>query len=118
MSFIIRHETDGYVKSAVAKRPKTGYDGLSDLLGGLSLSSEASAEHVNFAGSKLRAKAGGHEVPIASTLEIKTRTRRKPLAFDEAAPQLWVSQTPNLVRAYHDRGTFAEPKVENVSARI
>lgn len=114
MSFIVRHETDGYISAT----NKTAGDSLADVLGGMSLASKSKDKYINFADSKLRVKSGGHSVPIDSTLEIKTRTIRRPLGFDEAAPQLWVSQTPNLVRAYHERGVFAEPKVEDVSHMI
>ena len=33
-------------------------------------------------------------------------------------PQLWVSQTPKLVQAYHKNGTFETPEVEDVVALI
>jgi len=57
-------------------------------------------------------------VPLESTLEIKTRIFHKPLEIQEVTPQLWVSQTPKLVRAYHRKGTFQGPEVENVAAEI
>lgn len=57
-------------------------------------------------------------VPLESTLEIKTRVSHKPLEIQEIAPQLWVSQTPKLVRAYHQKGTFQTPVVEDIAATI
>lgn len=57
-------------------------------------------------------------VPRESTLEIKTRAASKPIDFNEIATQLWASQTPKLVRAYHSRGVFQEPKVEDVAGEI
>jgi len=57
-------------------------------------------------------------VPLESTLEIKTRVVHKPLEIREVAPQLWISQTPKLVRAYHNKGTFGRPEVEDVAAEI
>ncbi|KAK7214109.1 hypothetical protein V2G26_021287 [Clonostachys chloroleuca] len=116
MNFIVRHETDGYIEGA-GYREQEG-DGLSDLMGHLSLTSKTSSPNIIMSGTGLRVEGKGHAVPLASTLEIKTRTRNKPLTIDEVAPQLWVSQTPNLVRAYHDRGTFVEPIVEDVSYNI
>ena len=68
--------------------------------------------------SKLRTRKAGRRVSIESTLEIKTRVAHKPIALDEVVPQLWVSQTPNLVRAYHNRGVFQVPEVENVDPQI
>ena len=57
-------------------------------------------------------------IPISSTLEIKTRVIYRPLQFPQVAPQLWVSQTPKLVRAYHQQGMFQQPQVEDVSTQI
>ena len=34
------------------------------------------------------------------------------------APQLWVSQTPKLIRVSRQNGTFQRPVVEDVTARI
>jgi hypothetical protein len=116
MNFIVRHETDGYTEGG-GYREQEG-DGLSDLMGHLSLISKTSSPSTNISGTGLRVEGKGHAVPLASTLEIKTRTKKKPLSIDEVAPQLWASQTPQLVRAYHDRGTFAEPIVEDVSSNI
>lgn len=118
MNFIIRHETDGYIKGGVPGNTSSETEGLSDLLGNLSLSSNVGDPDIAFAGSALTASKKGHVVSTESTMEIKTRSIKRPLDFDEVAPQLWVSQTPKLVRAYHDRGRFLEPKVEDVSAKI
>ncbi|KAG6986532.1 hypothetical protein G7Y79_00078g099860 [Physcia stellaris] len=60
----------------------------------------------------------GQVVPIEATLEIKTRVLGKRLEISEVASQLWISQTPNLVRAFHNNGTFLDPKVEDVAAQI
>ena len=70
------------------------------------------------AGSKLTNKRQGQVVPHASTLEIKTRASHRPLAISEVATQLWVSQTPQIVCAYHCKGLFTEPRVEDVTADI
>ncbi|KAI4253084.1 MAG: hypothetical protein L6R42_007709 [Xanthoria sp. 1 TBL-2021] len=60
----------------------------------------------------------GQVIPLGSTLEIKTRVVHKPLEIQEITPQLWISQTPKLVRAYHRKGTFQQPKVEDVAAQV
>ncbi|KAF7561963.1 hypothetical protein G7046_g2187 [Stylonectria norvegica] len=118
MSFLVRHETDGYVRTNVASHPGSEAGHLSDLLGDLTLTSKASGSYSSIAGSKLRVGDAGRMIPLESTLEIKTRVAKKPISFDDVAPQLWVSQTPKLVRAYHDRGRFLEPTVEDVSTQI
>ena len=63
-------------------------------------------------------KHEGQVIPLESTLEIKTRNLHHPLHVKEVTPQLWVSQTPNLVRAYHWNGAFGTPEVEDVAAGI
>lgn len=60
----------------------------------------------------------GQEVPLESILEIKTRVSHKPINFKEIAPQLWLSQTHKLVRAYHQNGIFQNPVVEDIAATI
>jgi hypothetical protein len=87
------------------------------MLGALSLSS-ANKFPGSTPGSKLVVKEEGEEVPLESTLEIKTRTLHKPLEISDVAPQLWISQTPKLVRAYHQNGKFQRPVVEDVAAAI
>lgn len=67
---------------------------------------------------KLTIKEEGQVVPLESTLEIQTRVFHKPLEIQDVAPQLWVSQTFKLVRAYHRKGTFQGPEVEDVTALI
>lgn len=122
LDFIVRHETDGYVDadtripSSNSKEPEN--DSLSSMLGSLSLSPTNRPPNTTLAGSKLTIKEEGRAVPLGSTLEIKTRVFHKPLKIQEVAPQLWVSQTPKLVRAYHNKGTFQGPKIEDVAAEI
>jgi len=122
LNFIVRHETDGYVAagtstpSSNSKAPES--DSLSHMLGSLSLSPTNSAPQITSAESKLSIKGEGQVVSLESTLEIKTRVRHRPLEIQEVAPQLWVSQTPKLVRAYHLKGTFQRPEVEDVAALI
>ncbi|GKZ98003.1 hypothetical protein AnigIFM59636_001827 [Aspergillus niger] len=68
--------------------------------------------------SKLLLRHEGRTVAADSILEIKTRVAHKSISVQEVLPQLWASQTPNLVRAYHKKGVFAPPKVEHVVAEI
>jgi hypothetical protein len=122
MKFIIRHETDGFMDTNLKKPQTDPQDWEEDILSGelasLSLSSDKSSHKVARGVSKLRIKKEGSVVPLESTLEIKTRTARKPMDFKEVATQIWVSQTPKLVRAYHNRGLFQEPVVEDVTQDI
>jgi hypothetical protein len=122
LNFIVRHETDGYVdadKTATSSNSKEQEnDNLSSMLESLSLSSTNSLPSTTPSGSRLIIKEEGQVVPLETTLEIKTRVSHKPLKIQEIAPQLWISQTPKLVRAYHYKGTFQGPEVEDVAVQI
>ena len=118
LSLLVRHETDGCVsdlKPGVKNHESTG-DNLANVLKSLSLSSDTMNE--TSVQSKLTIKREGQVIPRESTLEIKTRVSHRPLELSEVVPQLWVSQTPKLVRAYHKRGKFSTPKVEDITAAV
>jgi hypothetical protein len=122
LNFIVRHETDGYIDTSAevcsSKAKSHTQDDLSSLLGALSISPANLSPGIIPTGSQLLIKKGGQIVPLESTLEIKTRVSHKPLKIQEVASQLWASQTPKLVRAYHQNGTFQRPEVEDVAAEI
>ncbi|KAI1281630.1 geranylgeranyl pyrophosphate synthetase [Xylaria sp. FL0933] len=125
LSFVIRHEVDGYVSQPTAtpsSRNRTDTDGLAGLLGSLSLSTTSKeppkTRTFRPSGSRMTIREEGIVVPLDSTLEIKTRVSHKRLNIHEIAPQLWVSQTPKLVRAYHKRGVFEATQVEDVEKEI
>lgn len=122
INFIVRYETDGYLSTGTRPSPPNTKSNvkqdLSGMLAELNLSSTNTSEGVVHMGSRLVVKQGGQVVPLESTLEIKTRVSHKPLAIDEVAAQLWASQTPKLVRAYHKRGTFQLPQVQDVAAAV
>ncbi|KAF2110929.1 hypothetical protein BDV96DRAFT_603534 [Lophiotrema nucula] len=126
LKYIVRHETDGYVGVAgtqlslqTAGNQAPEVDDLSSVLDSLSLSPESSKPGKTYlASSKLVIREEGQVVPLPSTLEVKTRVAHRPLAFEDVVSQLWVSQTPKLVRAYHTKGVFAVPKVEDVAVQI
>ena len=118
LNFIIRHETDGYVSNNTGLRGESEISSLYGKLEKLSISSAISTTNSAVAGSELSLEEGGRIVPHESTLEIKTRSTKKPLNIPDIAPQVWVSQTPKLVRAYHNRGKFHEAEVEDIAAQI
>ncbi len=105
LNFIVCHETDGYINTSTrtssSKAKILTQDDLSSIVGALSLSPANSSPGIIPTGSKLIIKEEGQVVPLGSTLEINTRVSHKSLEIQEVAPQLWVSQTPKLVRSYH-----------------
>ncbi|KAJ5720197.1 hypothetical protein N7493_007075 [Penicillium malachiteum] len=114
---IVRYETDGFVGDASNQNSRNERSDSEDILGMMeNLSLSRFEDHSSSPNSSsLVIQKRGQQVTIHSTLEIKTRVAHKPIPIEEVLPQLWVSQTPNLVRAYHRRGTFEVPKVEDVT---
>ncbi|KAF2648211.1 hypothetical protein K491DRAFT_722772 [Lophiostoma macrostomum CBS 122681] len=128
LNFLIRHETDGYVgttgtelslQAATADNRVPGAEDISNVLNSLSLSSGTSeVGNARLVDSKLVIRKEGQQVPLSSTIEVKTRVSHKKLRFSDVVVQLWVSQTPKLVRAYHTNGLFDVPEVEDVTAQV
>ncbi|KAI8710964.1 hypothetical protein NCS52_01509800 [Fusarium sp. LHS14.1] len=121
LNFVVRYEADGYVATDLTDSTfgtKNPHDHLSDIMGTLSLSPTRNAPKTTPTVSRLAITEEGRMVPPESILEIKTRASSRRLQVQEVAAQLWVSQTPKLVRAYHDRGKFQVPQVENVAAQV
>ena len=118
MSFIVRHETDGYIGVDTKASSSEGIEDLSSVLRPLSLSPPKESANAAFTGFRLNINEEGQTVPLESTLEIKTCVAHKSLSVEDIAPQLWISQTPKLVRAYHNKSVFQTPIVEDVKAKI
>ncbi|KAF2646861.1 geranylgeranyl pyrophosphate synthetase [Massarina eburnea CBS 473.64] len=122
LKFLVRHETDGYVGVTIPHLPAevaNDDEDLSVILDTLSLSRASNRPTKTYPSDTILAvRKGGHTVPMSATLEIKTRVSHRPLAIEDVVSQLWVSQTPKLVRAYHTKGEFAVPRVEDVAGYV
>jgi hypothetical protein len=121
LQFIIRHETDGCVEfggSSQLDKEVPAENILSGLLESLSISQPKVFGETKPTGSRLTVRKEGRKIAPQSTLEIKMRVHHKPLSVADVAPQLWISQTPKLVRAYHERGKFKVPVVEDVTSAL
>jgi hypothetical protein len=116
LKFIVRYETDAYVEEPSKLQSGSENENFLNMMENLSLSRPLTSSRL--AESKLVVQEKGKQVPINSTLEIKTRVSHKPINIQDVLPQLWVSQTPNLVCAYHNGGTFGLPEVKNVTREI
>ncbi|QKX63694.1 uncharacterized protein TRUGW13939_10865 [Talaromyces rugulosus] len=113
LKIMVRYETDGYIDRPIRENLEIENDILACMIQSLSLGSVSTAP----ASSKLRVKRAGEAVGIDSTLEIKTRVSHKPIDLKEVLPQLWVSQTPNLVGAYHKHESH-QPDLKNLATLI
>lgn len=110
LALILRYETDAYMGGSTSSNPGEPEGG--------SISPGGPTGGSSFPGSRLIMRRGGRPVPLGSIIKIKTRTMGRRLDFRSLAEQLWASQTPNLVRAYHDKGKFYDPQIDNVTAQI
>ncbi|KAI5455715.1 hypothetical protein BGZ63DRAFT_397764 [Mariannaea sp. PMI_226] len=77
LSFLVRHETDGYVDHNSKTQLTT--DRLSNAMSSLSLFSSSGPQKSVPAQPTLAIKEQGREIPVESTLEIKTRTSNREL---------------------------------------
>ena len=115
---------DGYVKldaNTIIPFPNSQEqenDSFSNLLKSLSLSSTNSPYTITSAGSRLTIREEGRVVLFELTMELKTQVSYKPLQLREVMPQLWVSQTPKLVQAYHTKSKFQIPEIKDIAVQI
>ncbi|KAG6108896.1 hypothetical protein E4U14_003447 [Claviceps sp. LM454 group G7] len=107
LNCIIRHKT--FVRYVSSDPKAITRLGLGDVL--------PRADYLTRNPEKVGVMFGGRTIPLKSTLEIKTCSLTRPAGFGEVAPRLWVSQTPNLVQAFHLRGQFLKPEAKDVSAK-
>ncbi|KAI1438014.1 hypothetical protein GGR50DRAFT_574267 [Xylaria sp. CBS 124048] len=124
MKCVVRHKTDAYVDigGGVNSQPSAIKS-----RGGPSESPPLPSPTPNTTQTRLPGKTSGllvrregKSVPLNCTLEIKTHTLNKYLSVQEVAPQMWLSQTQKLVRAYHLNGVFGipEPKAVDVTSAL
>ncbi|KAG6318232.1 hypothetical protein E4U44_008078 [Claviceps purpurea] len=117
LSFLICHEPDGFVSPE--SEEDVAHEGLLDRPKSPTRSrNERPPSTVDPSLKKVIVRHKGETVPLESIFDIKTRTKGKGLRFRHIAPQLWLSQTSKLVRAFHEVGCFQKPRVEDVGAKI
>ncbi|KAG6114820.1 hypothetical protein E4U14_001190 [Claviceps sp. LM454 group G7] len=117
LNFLICHEPDGFVSPE--NEADVAYEGLLDRSKSPTRSRNErppSTADPNLENVIVRHK--GETVPLESLFDIKTRTKGKGLRFRHIAPQLWLSQTSKLVRAFHQGGHFQKPRVEDVGEKL
>ena len=121
LNCIVRFETDAQLRESgqteakpVAKSSAGTADSIVDWLSNLSLNKDKATEQPATSsgrkdGEKKAMTIERDEcaaVPQAALLEIKTRVAHKEIDMASVMPQLWISQTPNLVVAKHQNGLF------------
>ncbi|KAE9364907.1 hypothetical protein N431DRAFT_549309 [Stipitochalara longipes BDJ] len=111
LRFLVRTETDGYVKDPRDQRIKSlaSQSPLEDSIAKVSISSSSPS-----ASQKLQLKMQGHKVPQEQIFDIKTRAQQNVFDMEEILPRLWLNQTSKFLLAYHRYGLFNQPEVKDV----
>lgn len=120
LSVLLRGEIDGYLpETAQEDTPPREKASVDDLLHGLS-STSLSPKAVDTTTFTVLSTKAGSPVPQSSLFDLKTRAkfRRDDDILGAQLPRLWRSQIPNLILAFHERGTFHDVSVQNVRDRI
>ncbi|KAF2139492.1 uncharacterized protein K452DRAFT_289505 [Aplosporella prunicola CBS 121167] len=119
LQFVVRFEADGYFDNLASPEGTTSTpatpgqkesDGfsLSDALHQSSMSHRPSSSN-----ALLSLEQGGTEIPQEAIFDLKTRSiRRKDVdVVSDEIGRLWVSQIPNMILAYHERGFFKKEEI-------
>ncbi|KAL0261727.1 hypothetical protein SLS55_003157 [Diplodia seriata] len=105
LNCIVRFESDGYLKHLqTTSAPEEGRYVISK----------------GARTSQTTIKAGGHVVSQDAVFDLKTRSvkRKGHDVLGDEIGRLWITQTPNFVLAYHDRGLFNDVHVQDVRREI
>ncbi|KAF4615553.1 hypothetical protein G7Y89_g15308 [Cudoniella acicularis] len=117
LRFLVRSETDGYVRSRVNSisnsEKQTGPTSLEDDFATLAVKNTSGST-----GDVLQVQVAGTSVAQDQIFDIKTRSRCNVLGMDEIFPRLWINQTPKFLLAYHEFGVFDTPEIQDVRGRI
>ena len=125
LKYLLRFESDCYLAEKAGSidkappAPQGSKAGFVDTEALLSSSDTMSiGERRPTTDQALVVRKGGREVDQAAAVEIKTRAAHKPLDMDSVLPRLWISQTPNLIAAYHKGGRFDDVQILDVRKDI
>jgi hypothetical protein len=119
LRFLVRTETDGYVKGADATKPSsaatsTSNPSLENVLGSMAVSSPSVSQD-----QKLQWKVQGKKIQQNQIFDMKTRASyNQPYDMNEILPRLWLNQTSKFLIAYHQGGLFDKPKVKAVRNEV
>ena len=118
LRFLTRFEADGYLGTGASGKLRAGNDRtLEEALSGFQIKSEIQTSDAPVTIASLK------NTPIVSQstiFDLKTRSikRQDDDVLGQELPRLWVTQTPNFVLAFHERGVFRDIEVKNVKGAV
>lgn len=124
LKYLVRFESDGYLPKNVRGLDKVSWrqGGMTDLASTTNLLGSGNSftigEKRPVAGLGLAIRNVGREIDQGAAIEIKTRAAHRTLDMESVLPRLWMSQTPNLIAAYHKGGRFDNVQILDVRKDI
>lgn len=137
---LVRSAVDAYLQELVKMPNSPKQTGAKDfdhvkLVKALSLGSQAAmpTEAKEGFNGRVTVVQGGQKVPHAALVELTTRSKntKRPFDIEQKLADLWISQTPNFIEAYHriigykpynqlghSRGKFEDIKVKSIGDRL
>lgn len=113
LKFLVRSETDGYVRFDKPSAAQEAPSNLEDALETISLVPSTAD-----AGKELQVRLRGTQVPQSQIFDVKTRRSKKLFDMEDILPRLWANQTSKFLIAYHKFGVFENPEVEDVRGEV
>lgn len=121
LRYVVRFQCDGYLKEktgGVNKASPQRQDSMADADDDATLPKSGHmltiGEKRPTTGEELIIRKRGSEIEHGAGIEIKTRAAHKVLDMESVLPRLWMSQTSNLVAAYHKGGRFDDVRILDV----
>lgn len=115
LKYLLRFESVGYLAEKAASQQQGGMTDLADATT-VPISNEAFTvgEERLVTGHGLVIRSGGSGINQEAVIDITTRAAHQVLDMESVRPRLWMSQTPNLIVAYHDDGQFDDVQIFDV----
>jgi hypothetical protein len=114
LAVMLRFEADGYI-DAEERLQVSSKSSVDDITALLESSLGPASQALPKVKAPLEVRHGGVVIPQDKVFDVKTRglwRKETVRLLEDELPRLWVSQTPNLIMAYHQNGQFPNEQIE------